>query len=655
MTQPAPPPKLLLVALLLVGSALLVLWVRGQAEGDGQSEPQLTPTTPLDQGPESSAPTLDEAAVRVEVPDSRPEAPAVVASEPVTELVADGQVLLRGTIVVTDPEGVEHATEDGSGRLVVWGGSQGTYTDVEVVGGRFELEVPADARIGSNDFTLGGRTAYVEGTGRQVPLPTGGLLELRARWVAEVLLHVVDADTGAELDGLEVRQDEVFAMIPVQRHPGTGGRRKLADVASPVALRPIALGKAYRESEVHARAPGYAWGATIVDHMVGGEYVLELERGGGLDVELIGDAADATLRLWLAPEGAAATGLGSGGPSGDGPLVLELGLGDEPSVAVDGLAPGHYTLGVELGEVHSDPIRLGEAQVDLFAGERTAVRIVLDERSQVELVALAGTLVLPAAWEIEPFALYLNLLDEPLAGQRRTTLWSLTPTEADPEAFTWDAGEVQPGRYAASLNDPLFREEFEVGPDGDLTLQLLVPAPADVLLDVVDAASGERVGLGTILWNVGSQPGGSTILKVVEADPNSGLFEFRVPPGEVFVAPYGGGLVGESQRFVARPGSNVWTLEVERGLGFRVVFRHGDAVVPVGGIGAFLMAHRTDAPGQSSSTTVARDGLDFRVPEPGTYRVHFPAYAGFQAPAPLEVAVVAGTFVEHVVQLERQP
>jgi hypothetical protein len=118
----------------------------------------------------------------------------------------------------------------------------------------------------------------------------------------------------------------------------------------------------------------------------------------------------------------------------------------------------------------------------------------LAEVSAPARVPLAGTLVVPREWELGNFELSFSLLDTPLAGfEGRFSIGRDAMQSIDEPAsvFTWSAGDVQPGRYKASLDEPGFSVGLVVGPEGPPRTALVeVPPPAEVRVRCVEANTG---------------------------------------------------------------------------------------------------------------------------------------------------------------------
>jgi hypothetical protein len=664
---------------LLVAIGALVWVFSGPAEGDGDAFARTETEQSEEAAPEASAPVAPLADDEREAVTAPPAGDVTEVAPPVERVVvpdprADGVPTRRvdGAVVVSDSARVEHFTESGTGTALVWIGNTGTLEKLAIEDGRWFLDVPLEARLGFQDFVLGGRTAKLGAESAPREITEHGRVTVNARWVDAAVLRVLAADTGLELDGVEVREIENDVAYPdLPRSPGATGQVLFAAAASPVELpttrRPFQPAKAV----LRVRAPGYAWGAITVDLLAGGQHEIVLERAGGLDVTLVGDASGSTLRVevpyeeWIrrtpvfARVDDATRQLLLENASGQrGPLIHEQALGDEREVAIDSIPPGDYDVRVEFGAATAEPILLGRARALVPEGGRGSAAVTIEAPPEVVLVPLRGEVVVPPEWGLGAgFILNLELLDEPAPGRSAHSHPDVRfPADAN-GVYPFDAGEVEPGRYVAFVHFLTLAVEIEVGPEGATDARIEFPPPARVRIEARDAdgATGLDAGVAAIDWHSTSVGGavGNTIAQAV-IDPETGLFEFFAPPGTIEVEPVGVAWESEPQRFDVVAGVNLFTLDVRRGLGFRIVLMDGETLVPMGTFAAFVQAVRVDADGTSTGTYVTARGTEFSVAAPGRYAVQVPDIAGYRPLAVQEIQVDEGEFVERVVQLVRE-
>lgn len=640
-----------ILGLSLVLAALgvaLFLATRGAARGPGTGlragEVEADPLPP----PAVELPALPEPGLERDAPPlaSEPFAPERAASAPAAaEAAGQTTVRLRGTVVVRDPLGVLHAAESGSFALVVWGAELAVHHEVEVRDGAFATDVPADAELGVASLVLGGRRAIYEGRGgpaaeQRFPLPASGVLEILARWPPRMLLHVRAEEDGRELGGVEVVAGGDWHASGLA-HPGRPdeGQVLARDARSPVDLS----GVEDADGVVYARSPGYAWGRATLDLEQGGERFLALEAGGGLEVELLGERPDDSARLRLRAGDADV-------PTAEVEVHAEL-------IALESLPARRYRVSVELGEFWAEgPLVLAAGEADVRAGEVQRLTLELAPAPSAELAPLAGTLVIPAAWELEDFTLEAELLDTPLRASlelHNTRSSSLERLTTDTWAFAFPT--VQPGRYKLLVPELCFSIAVVVPPGGLTEVVFAAPPPTHVAVRAVEAGSGRDAEILTLHWYAvrpeGVSGGG---LESVQRDPESGLFEFTAPQTAIVLHCW-----QQRYRFVnetveLHDGRNEITLEFSPSCGLVLSILDGESRLPWD---SAWMLEPLAAEGPGAATGWTQDGKTLRImlSEPGLYRFEMPVVPGYEPLPPQEVWVGEGEFVEHPMQLVRLP
>ena len=114
------------------------------------------------------------------VPDSSGAASTPVATE----------ITVRGSVVVLDEHGVEHAEEDGNLWIQTWLDKGDRFLEVAIARGSWEVSVPSDAELRVGDLRLGGRAALLVDPEPNSILatPVDHFIELRARWLMGTLV-----------------------------------------------------------------------------------------------------------------------------------------------------------------------------------------------------------------------------------------------------------------------------------------------------------------------------------------------------------------------------------------------------------------------------------------------------------------------------------
>ncbi len=647
-------------ALALVGLGWVAVWWSERAP-DGDAPPELGPPPAAETGEQprpqavivappagvteraAVAPAEDEAepAPGAESPAPEaagaPHAAAARQAEPATDEIA-----IEGTIVVTDPEGVEHPYESGSMSLIVWQGDRGQRERVEVSRGRWSAEVPAGATLSFDDVALGDRSTLVDEEGH-VPIPASRRIAVQARWPPASLLRVRSAATRQDLAGIELALGRQYGFAPTSQHPEVVA----TDAASPIDVgRALAGRDAGRRVWLLARAEGFAWGRIEIDLAAGGEEILDLVPGGALHVSLTGeDPPGATLRLRR---------------DGESSPSLELAVFKVREHELMSLMPGSYSISVELGEWFQDPVVLGSSVAEVVAGGVTPVSIEVVSRPKGPTARLRGTLVVDPGWgAVEP-ALSIESIGTPPDGHRirqRLQHGELSPGASG--TWTFDVGSVPHGEYEFEVEHPSFvvarRVDAETG-----HVRIEVPAPAIAAVRVIDAEGLEVEGLDHLMWSpVRPDAAGGFSSKTVARDPGSGRFEIHAPAGRISVSLMQLELEGEAT-FDLHPGRQDLDFLVRRSMGFSVVLREGEKTL-FSGIGWMLMDALQIVSGAGEMTGLfskqggGDEGVWVRVSAPGIYRFALRPIDGYEPIPEQEVLVPERGYVEHVVPLVRSP
>ncbi len=486
-------------------------------------------------------------------------------------------VRVRGRAIAVLPSGEERREEDGRVVIVLSRDNEPVgERELAVRAGRFELEARAGDFLFVQELELGGRVLLVEPD--QGPVHDGlreRELEVRGHVVRAATLHVVDAQTRAHLDGVDV-----FAAGPYyhdQRaiHPGAppAGPPLVAGARSPLDLPapPRLLGRPAQSFWV--RAPDHAYALAVIDHEHGGEHTVALERAGALDVELAGydPALRAVLRLERDGED---PGLW------DYPDVERAAEGER--VSFDALPPGWYRARLELGWMEA-AIVLGETRTEVAAGRRTAALIGVSADAPARDVPFEGVVVVPPSWGEPPLELRF-------VARGATKSWTGTSV-AQPAVrhAVGGAGRERPfalelpfaGAWEVVVAPPDWRASFDVGAAGLRSARIELPEAALVELRPVDADTNELADVDVLHWNGPRLEGteGWVSRTLVAQD---GVFRWVAPAGELEIALRGERweLVHPYAPLVVLPGQNELELDVRRRTGARFVFVDGVTVVP---------------------------------------------------------------------------
>ena len=666
---PAPPSPLPWIGGLLVGTKLplaaaagLVAVVVATSLALREPPPVAAPPTPpavraapdlRPAAPEPARAAADDARLAVEPP---PVDPAPAAVEPSGDALA-----VDGRVVVVDREGREHRGE--SGRLsfaVLLPSEQQEQREVELVGGRFALEVPRGTWIAARRLEAGGRDALLE------PGPSGNssrpdpvqvveplALELRARWVDEVLLRVVDAADGRELSDVEVRRRTHWRAIAPAVHPGDAPEVETvaAGAASPVALPDP--GPGLRVVPHWVRAPGYAWRRVDVDCDAGGERTVRLAAGGALEVRALGARPDGELYLRLF-----APGREDGASFA---AVADVRLDAQGAARIADLEPGAYVARIDRG-AYDATLTLASQPVAVTAGQTAALDLALDAGLlDGPRTALSGTLTVPDGMELERVQLRLAVEPRDAVGGQETVrlpLAGMRPSADDPLRLEWDAGLVRRAQYLASVSDVMHRERIDATAGARTEAHLVVPPLARVTAAVVDSATDEPLARARVQWADGELEGVShNSWAKVRRESGAGVHVFRAPLGELQISAEAEGYVGET-RAVQLEGDVELDFRLERASGVRIAFYEGEARVPIAlevqGLRVLDAATGEDAPEGTvrDMRTTSKERLV--ILRPGAWTLELLRYPeGYRRSGPIGVEVLPGQITDVRVAVER--
>lgn len=688
------------LAFLAVGSLLIV---GGDPDGTGSAEPAL----------ENPAKMGDEPRLDPVVSTDEPRRELVPAADPgVLEHVssADDMVRVQGTIVVVDSEGAEHREEDGELTLMVLKGDSGTGEDVTVQKGRFSTDLPAGYELAVSRAVLGSRDAHVP----REPIPVSETVEFRATWSRSTILRVVDAELGHDLTGITVVAASDWRTDGCA-HPGTYSpeAKRVDGGLSPVELTIDAERTGFMrwEESLWVHSPGYAWGRIKIDHASGGQRRVELHRGGTLEVRvegrlprtskppkrrygLVGDDADEPrLRVRRSPEkpdleakiqeALARLSQMSDAELGGAPrptegqvremferanqqmrrgeMVLEAEARLDAPVVLKGVVPGTYVLAVELGNHWDSPLVLGETTAVVEVGRTQYATVLVEPPPERTTVLLAGTFFLPPAWDDQDISLKfepMDLVGKTSQDERDLDLSGMRPDPARAGLYHWDAGLVVPGRYEVASYGLDMQWVVDTGPNGNTAAEIVVGAPVDVSVRVLEEATGEWLEAAQVLWN-GERPEGvmGGLLAQAEWNAATKTYEFRAAAGRIEVGVHDRDYspTGRSV-FDVRPDNRELLVHVRRDCGVVLLLKDGQNAVPWEESTHFDVRISTleGAPAGWGSGGSGEHGRYLKVRKPGTYRITIPEQPGFEPVPPIEIHIAAGTFVDREVQLQRR-
>jgi len=404
---------------------------------------------------------------------------------------------------------------------------------VRVVDGKFRFDAHGATAMLVTGLELDHRLAAAD---RGVEISADAPAAVRAHWIPDVLLHVLDAKTRSELGDVAVVARPWSSTVEegrVQPADVVVGRR-----ASPVHVSwKQGAGYVLDAGLLWIGAPGHAWRPRNLDVAPGNTKTVELDAGAALVVTVKGDDAERPLerrpRIKLRDVGgrtaAAAEVRDEKEPKlrsfyGDEPrpetspdwLVFDVLASDEP-MEFDGLPPGEFVASLEIGDGSAPPLVLASALVKLVAGKTERLALSIQPDTIVEPVHVRGTLYVPPSWGLWMHGLDLHFEPEGLRGgtQADHCIAAMNDMEAVPGKtgwYRWRVGPILPAIYRIEVPRARFETRIAVGPDGRSDVTIALPEAALLVVKIVDDATKEPVALDFLEWN-----------PVVE-----GPFDFRV-------------------------------------------------------------------------------------------------------------------------------
>jgi hypothetical protein len=570
---------------------------------------------------------------------------------------------------------------------------------VRVVDGKFRFDAHGATAMLVTGLELDHRLAAAD---RGVEISADAPAAVRAHWIPDVLLHVLDAKTKSELGDVAVVARPWSSTVEegrVQPADFIVGRR-----ASPVHVS-WKQGVVLDTGLLWIGAPGHAWRPRNLDVVPGNTKTVELDAGAALVVTVKGDDAERPLerrpRIKLRDVGgrtATAAEVRDEKEAklrsfyGDEPrpetspdwLVFDVLAADEP-MEFDGLPPGEFVASLEIGDGSAPPLVLASALVKLVAGKTERLALSIQPDTIVEPVHVRGTLYVPPSWGLWMHDLDLHFEPEGLRGGTKADhcIAAMNDMEAVPGKtgwYRWRVGPILPAIYRIEVPRARFETRIAVGPDGRSDVAIALPEAALLVVKIVDDATKEPVVLDFLDWNpVVDGPFDFRVSELLHWDREEqalvGATPFRT-------GSFSGGslafeLLGDpnqpSATHTVHTGRNEIVLHVKRRCGVDLRFDRAAAVLVRGAArlqwtclstgvseetwcSVTFLAHsdesaRTDLEeGDPSPSTALRAALGRNcvpLPAPGTYRLCFPDVPSI---APFEVDVPEGKFVKYVVE-----
>jgi hypothetical protein len=330
---------------------------------------------------------------------------------------------------------------------------------------------------------------------------------------------------------------------------------------------------------------------------------------------------------------------------------------------LESLEPGDFDVSVEVGDEGQMPLVAGKVAVRLVAGETARATLVLAAVAPPATVPLAGTLFVPAGWDVNELRLSIQPIDLPGASrgdEKRIAIGEMVALPGRPGCYRWSAGDVLPATWRLDLQSAGFFHDEKLGPSGNDHVELKLGEPAKLIVRVVDGTSGRPIELQWLQFvseNDGLLFGFAASINL-EYERDRSVYLATVPVGGGTLESFGGeqwSLDPERTRVDVHSGSQQITLQARRTCGLVLALScNGANVAWPSDFAAGCKIDPVGSDGHMSWVSFRTGQRRFAVTTPGRYRVTIPAIPGYAPVDPFEIEVPAGEFVMKTVELTRK-
>ncbi|MHC4859426.1 MAG: carboxypeptidase-like regulatory domain-containing protein, partial [Planctomycetota bacterium] len=340
---------------------------------------------------------------------------------------------------------------------------------------------------------------------------------------------------------------------------------------------------------------------------------LQVEPGGTMARWPVKQAPSSGLRLPL--------------PGADGEILLE------------GLLPATHRLVV----LRRGSEEAGAGEVEVLAG-RTVPLVIEVEPGEDPLVEITGTLTVPKSWGRFARAIHLQRKVKDHIFKQGDYLVVKPPPEG--ETVTFRTKALAPGTYFVEVQPFQWRTQVEV-PAAGVHLKLVLPEPAELLVEVVDDATSDHVPSAEVTWHLVLPGLTSYSLDHVPWSVELSRFRAMIPQGEIRLNISADGyLERQVELRVARSGRIEETVRLTTAGTIRVRFTLGGKPFPADDLWVTVAGRIAKR---------CRDvGVDFPSLPPGKYRLSVKDVAGMKPVPVREVEVRRGETTEVTIELERK-
>lgn len=575
---------------------------------------------------------------------------------------------VTGRVVVLGESPVPPASLDGTLKLHVWVESSGTPISLPVIDGTFRAEfepgdegelrlvgseksVPENAgfttfALSEPDIPALGPALRVDEHGDfkgapdiRFPFGTEDAV-IYVRRVPATRLTVVDKATRLELREVQVVVIGLYGGN-VQHPAGYRPESLTEDMASPVTLDPPAGYVQRGDITALIGAKGYAWASIDLNLQEGADRQVELERHATLAALVKGEL----------PRGARVRLFAQGD---DWRPYSEVPVNLPKEIVWDGLAPGSYSVRLELGEWSKDPKTLAEGQVDLEPDGHGEITLQALSVERAPRAAASGLLIVPMGWSFDALGARVELLGASSDGSDQSAYLQngdFEPVAGLPGTYAFELPAMEVGPYVFHFGPLAWQSTYDL-PEGGVTgLRFEVPEPILISVQVIDADTKQPLPAESLSWHPKwprDSRGG--MLSSAEAPLSTGLFRFHAPRGPIEIGSWGEGLVFATKTIDVQ-GTEEFFLEARRSARATLSLLDGEAQVPWPDRFEILVEPVGSCKGELCSSGQTIEGRFFEVSEPGRYQIIVPDLNGYHAQPPMEFEMEDGQDTEVVIRL----
>lgn len=570
-----------------------------------------------------------------------------ISEGPTTPPVADAEgdtVLLEGKLTVVTAEGKAVPPITGALGLVVFGERSGEGESIKVTEGVFRKHLPRGAKVEFRTVTFPGETALIEAPLETHRVLTGRLFDLRAKQLPRRNIRVIDAATGARIEKVWFqRMGGRNNRLP---HPGRYAPGDDALIDAPIrTATPASVAGDYL-TEYRVGAPGYSWARVILKPWEEIPRFVELHRAGSLQLHIPGSRRMREAALYIEPQPDSAR------EGWTARYELDYGTG----LTIPNLAPGTYRVWGAAGPRHHLETVLGEATVEIKAGQVSKVKIPLVFPAPAKKVSWRARIHVPEPWNLENFRADLECMESfaPGGGSGHTALVlgvNLHPSASDPRVLECAVDAIRPGKHLAYFPTTGAFADVRVPATPGSPTRVVHPAQVEVVLAVEEPP---RVGAGflsQIHWYVDPRGRYLSFRSLrVERDRPDEPFRFVAPDQPLVIDTQDA--TRRVYRRLANPGASGGRhpLIVDHASRLEVVLQSGREIIPW--VHTWPLALTRPDGSQGLLRHHGHDGRCLATArEPGPHTLRVGPLPGYEPIAPLQVELEAGVLRRVVVHL----